>query len=320
MAVWFSHCHLYFQPEMQIQLLKRSEIDEEKWNLLVEKHGNGFPYAFSWYLDIVALKQWSALVADNYKAILPFCWNRKFGIPQIYHPSFTQQLGIISGQAISQEDFLIFLNGLPKKYWRIQMTFNFKNQFDHHNFRKRANYCLSLSYPFEKIEENFAKNLNREINRAKKLGLKIGKPLSLNEHLNHFQKQMAIKKVKISAQRMEILQQLLKTCLEKKKGLIKTVYGQNGEVLASTFLLDSPTRIINLILWSNLKGKQQFASHFLLSEIMLANANQDKVFDFEGSNIQTIAFFNRKFGAVDVPYLLFEKERFPINLIRKLKS
>ena len=320
MAVWFSHCHLYFQPVMQIQLLKRSEIDVEKWDALVESYGNDFPYSFSWYLDIVAQEQWSALITDDYGTILPFCWGCRFGIPQIYHPYFTQQLGIISKRPISQDVFQQFLSAIPSKFWRIQIAFNFKNQFEHQNFRERANYCLLLSHPFEEIKKNFAKNLKREINRAKELGVKIGEPLSISEHLLQFKKQMTIKKVKIPPQRMEILQQLLQTCLKKEKGLIKTVYSQKGDVLSSTFLLNSSTRIINLILWSNLKGKQQFASHFLLSEIIRTNANQEKIFDFEGSNIPTIAFFNKKFGAENVPYLLYEWERFPINLIKKVKS
>ena len=317
MAVWFSHCHLYFHPEMQIQLLKRSEIDVEKWDALVESNGNGFPYSFSWYLDIVAQKQWSALIADDYSTILPFCWNRKFGIPQIYQPFFTQQLGIISNQTISQEEFQKFLNAIPSKYWRVQMSFNFKNQFEHQNFRVRVNHCLPLSHSFEEIENKFSKSLKRNLKRAKELGVKINEPLSIKEHLSHFQKEMAIKKVKISNQQVEILQELLKTCIEKKKGLIQTTYGQNGELLASTFLLNSTTRIINLIVWSNLKGKQQYATHYLLSEIMRANANQNKVFDFEGSNIPTIADFNKKFGATDAPYLLYEYIRFPFNLIKR---
>ncbi len=316
MAVWFSHCHLYFQPAMQIQLLKRSEIDVEKWDALVESYGNGFPYSFSWYLDIVAQKQWSALIADDYSTILPFCWNRKFGIPQIYQPFFTQQLGIISNQTISQEDFQEFLEAIPSKYWRVQISFNFKNQYEHQNFRERANHCLPLSHSFEEIQKKFSKSLKRNLKRAKELGVKIKEPLSVEEHLIHFQKEMAIKKVNLSNSQIEILQQLLTTCIEKKKGLIKTAYSQNGEVLSSTFLLDSPTRIINLIVWSNLKGKQQSATHYLLSEIMRANANQDKVFDFEGSNIPTIADFNRKYGAENEAYLLYEKWKFPINLIK----
>ena len=292
---------------MQIQLLKRSEIDEEKWNNFVESHGNGFPYAFSWYLDITAQKQWNALVADNYSAILPFCWNRKFGIPHIYKPPFTQQLGIISNRTIAQNEFEQFLKALPSKYWRTQIPFNFKNEFEHPNFQKKSNYCLSLSPSFDTIQKNFSQNLKRNIKRARALGVKIGKPLSIEEHLQHFKREMSTKKAKLPAHHFEILKQLLRTFIEKEKGIIKTAYSQHGEVLASTFLLNSPIRIINLIVWSNLKGKQQYATHYLLSEIIRANASQEKIFDFEGSNIPTVADFNRRFGGEDVFYLLYNK-------------
>ena len=69
--------------------------------------------------------------------------------------------------------------------------------------------------------------------------------------------------------------------------------------------------IINLLLWTNSKGKKQYAAHFLLSEIMKQNAESNKIFDFEGSNIPSIADFNSKFGATDFPYPIYKVEKLP---------
>ena len=308
---------------MKIKYFKRSEIDIEKWDTIVEQHGNGFPYAFSWYLDIVSEGNWSALIGDDYKIIMPFASNQKlFGVHQIYQPFFTQQLGLISGKQISEEVINQFLKTIPSKFKRINYALNFSNTIEDSNIDKKANYCLSLSPPFEEIKKAFSKNLKRNLKRAKELGLKIGEPLSVDEHLIHFEIEMAKKKAGVSQKHIELLRKLMTACIEKEKGYIKTAYTQNGDLLASTFLLDSPTRIINLIVWSNLKGKQQFATHYLLSQSMKENAESDKIFDFEGSDIPTIADFNRKFGATDFPYPIYKVEKLPfwVNGLLKLKS
>lgn len=308
---------------MNIQYLKRSEIDVKKWNTTVEQHGNGFPYAFSWYLDIVSEENWSALISDDYKIIMPFASNQKlFGVHQIYPPFFTQQLGLISNKPVPKEVITQFLEAIPSKFKRINYALNFSNKIEGSNFATKANYCLSLSPSFEEIQKAFSKNLKRNLKRAKTLGVKFGEPLSVDEHLIHFEREMSKKKAGVSKKHIELLRKLINTSIKKEKGYIKTAYDQNGELLASTFLLNSPTRIINLILWSNLKGKQQFATHYLLSQIMKENAKTDKIFDFEGSNIPTIADFNRKFGATDFPYPIYKVEKLPfwVSGLLKLKG
>lgn len=308
---------------MKIHFLKRSEIDVEKWDAIVDQHGNGFPYAFSWYLDIVANKNWSALITENYKIIMPFAWNQKlFGVHQIYPPFFTQQLGLISEKKISKETIQQFLDAIPPKFKRINYNLNFTNKIEGASFEKKANYLLPLSPSFEEILKGFSKSQKRNVKIAKKLGVKVGTALSVEEHLIHLEREMKIKKAGVSKTKIQILKKLITTCIEKEKGFIKTVYDQNENLLASTFLLDSPTRIINLLLWSNSKGKKQYAAHFLLSQVMKENAESNKVFDFEGSNISSIADFNSKFGATDFTYPIYKVEKLPfwVSGLLKLKN
>ena len=63
----------------EIRFLKRNEINERAWNECVEKSVYSLPYAYVWYLDAVA-ENFDALVLNNYEAVFPLVWLKKFGI------------------------------------------------------------------------------------------------------------------------------------------------------------------------------------------------------------------------------------------------
>ena len=60
-----------------IRYLKREEIDIQKYDECIENSLESLSYAYSWYLDIVA-DNWDVLVYDNYKAVMPVPWRKKY--------------------------------------------------------------------------------------------------------------------------------------------------------------------------------------------------------------------------------------------------
>src|SRR5207249_10207965 len=79
--------------EAGIKYLLHNEIDKTKWDKCIDEAGNGLSYGYSFYLDHLA-KHWDGLVLNNYEAIMPLTWNKKFGIHYLYQPRFTENLGI----------------------------------------------------------------------------------------------------------------------------------------------------------------------------------------------------------------------------------
>ena len=61
-----------------IKYLRHQEVDKSKWDNCIDKADNGLIYAYSFYLDHMA-KQWDALVLNDYEAVMPLTWNKKFG-------------------------------------------------------------------------------------------------------------------------------------------------------------------------------------------------------------------------------------------------
>jgi hypothetical protein len=132
-----------------IKYLKHQEIVKPRWDEAIDRAFNGIIYAKSWYLDIVS-PHWDALVSDDYSAVMPLTWRRKFGVYYLYQPFFTQQLGVFGDEdqkvrkwesekvgvayspshlhTFSPAHFLPFLNAIPKKFKFIEIQLNHANE------------------------------------------------------------------------------------------------------------------------------------------------------------------------------------------------
>lgn len=75
---------------MTIKVLKRAEIDDDKWNNSIVGSNCNNIYGLTWYLDAVTDKNWQALVANDYEIILPFLKKWKYFIPYITQPFLCQ--------------------------------------------------------------------------------------------------------------------------------------------------------------------------------------------------------------------------------------
>ena len=80
---------------MSIKYILREHIDEDKYNECITISKQSLIYGYSWYLDIVC-DQWDALILDDYVAVMPIPWRKKYGITYVYPPLWLLQLGIFS--------------------------------------------------------------------------------------------------------------------------------------------------------------------------------------------------------------------------------
>src|SRR5439155_19223856 len=106
----------------EIRYLTRNQLDTTKWDSAIDKAGNGLIYAYSFYLDKMS-QHWDALVLNDYEAVMPLAWNRKYGISYIDQPFLTAQLGLF-GENISPGILTTFLNAIPSKfkYWDFYLN------------------------------------------------------------------------------------------------------------------------------------------------------------------------------------------------------
>jgi hypothetical protein len=285
---------------MQIRHLRNKEIDFELWDKCISQSSNHLTYAYSWYLDAMS-PGWEALVSENYEYIMPLPVKRKYGFKILSQPVLTQQLGIFSKNILAEEIVGRFIKHIPYLSYRLNLNEN--------NFYKKSvsnpNSVLNLTESYEDIFSGYSKNTQRNIEKARKLNLRIKTELSPNDFFSFFhsvERPFSLpqeNKVKI----------LIEKAISKNAMTIYGVYSSNEKLAAALCLLHSGNRLTYLLPISNGEGKSNFAMFFLIDSIIHENGGKSKILDFEGSRIQGIARFYKGFGAKNHPYFTIKRFR-----------
>lgn len=288
-----------------IVYLKRDDINIEKYDACIENAIQSSIYAFSWYLDIVA-ENWDVLVLNDYEAVMPLPWKRKYFIKYITQPFFCQQLGVFYKNETSEELIARFINKIPKRFRKVNLNFNSDN-FSLSEMESKINYILELNLAYKLLFKNFSK--------GRKHAVKVGEGNSLKMKKCSILDIIKIKKEFYNHSNFpqNILKELVDYILKNNKGYIRGVYS-NEVLLGGGFFLKSKNRITYLFSSFNKDGRKQQAGSFLIASIIKQNENSQFILDFEGSNIPSIASFFKSFGAKTANYHRLSYKNFPFIL------
>jgi len=296
---------------VEIRLLKRNEIDEKVWNGCVHFAINAMPYAYTWYLDNVC-EEWEGLVLGNYKAVMPLVFNKKLGLNYLYQPFFTQQLGVFTSLPITKKLVNNFIKSIPKKYKYIDINLNeINNIIENKDISELTNYHLDLNLDYALIKVNYSKSLKRKLNKAQKNGLLPVSHISPEVFVAFYIEHTAKKVKGFKEKHKHILHRIIYKALSYQMGAIIGVSDKNNQLVAANFILIHPTRIINLLPCSSSLGNELNAMPYLLDSIIQKNANNRKIFDFEGSMISGVEQFYKSFGAEKINYFRFKQNKLP---------
>jgi hypothetical protein len=272
-------------------------------------------YAESWYLDIVCSKNWSALVLNDYEAVMPLPLKSKMGLTYVQQPFWTQQLGVFSKQEITSDLVDEFLENIPKKLALISTNLNQTNFTEKHILESKTNLVIDLNTSFETLKTRFSSNTKRNCNKTSKEVLTIDfESTDVTEYINFFKAHI---KNPVSDAHYTSLEQLITQSIQKQKGFIALVKHEN-EIVAASFILKSDNRIIYRTGTSNQKGKDTKAMFFLVESLIKAYQNKAYTLDFEGSELEGVARFYKGFGAQNIPYYYYKK--YNNTLLKVLKK
>lgn len=310
-----------------IQYIQHAAIDLKKWDACLDRATNGLVYGYSFYLDHMA-KQWDGLVlskglskgvpadsVDNdYEAVMPLTWNKKYGISYLYQPFLTAQLGIF-GKNVSAELAEAFLKAVPSqfRYWDIYL--NFQNVFPLHKFHlyQRTNFVLDLSKPYETIYSNYRENIQRNIRRAQQSGCKTIKDFEAEKVIGLAVAQMRTY-TKESSDNTERFRKVYNHLHSQGKAITYGIVSAMDELIASCVFLFSHNRAYYILVGNHPNGRTIGASHALIDAFIKDHAGKNMLLDFEGSDIRNLAFFYSSFGAVEEKFAGIKLNRLPFFL------
>lgn len=296
---------------MSVQYVAYEQIDLTKWDACIEGATNGLIYGYSIYLNTMA-KQWDALVLNDYEAVMPLPYNKKYGVYYLYQPFFTASLGVF-GSAFSAALINDFLKAIPAKfrYWDIYL--NKSNRFTLTDFTlyERMNFVLRLDDKYENLYHYFKDNIKRNIKKTVQLNGSVKRNIPLTEIIILAQDQ-ALKFSPVTQDSFDRFSKLYQYYYTHKKAKTYGVYTAKNELVASAVFLFSHNRAYYILVGNHPNGKTMGASHSLLNAFIKDHAGQNLVLDFEGSNLSQLAYFYSSFGAIEENYCGIKLNRLPI--------
>ena len=303
---------------MEISYCKYQQIDKTKWDACISHADNGLVYAYSYYLDAMA-KHWDALVLNDYEAVMPLTWNKKYSIYYLYQPPFTACLGVF-GRSLHAETMAAFLQSVPAKFKYWDIYFNPGNLFTISDFNlyQRMNYVLPLGHNYESLYNAYRDNIKRNIKKSEQFGLSIHKDVAIAAILQ-LAKEQAGAFTSVADDDFIRFKKLYGLLYKKEQATTYAVYTKENELMASAVFFFSHNRAYYIMVGNHPNGKTLGASHALINAFIKDHAGEDIILDFEGSDIPSLAFFYSSFGAVEEKYSAVKLNRLP-GLVKWLKK
>jgi len=304
-----------------IEYHPHNEIDKEKWDHCISYSANEFIYAYSWYLDTVS-PGWDALILDEYQAVMPLTWASKMGIKYLYSPLFAQQLGIFSNHLLSEELTQQFVVLIPGKFRYVQIHLNEFNQVRNdadYLLRFNNNHEIDLSLSYEKLYECYNRNCKRNIRKAENCGLEIRSDITAQTFVAFMKENLEDQLKQLKPRDYHKLANLTKNLLDRQYGELYGCYSADGILCGVALFILTKQRCIFSVCASSVYGKQCQAMYFLVNNQIRKYAGSGKIFDFSGSNLPGIAYFNSTFGSKirNYPVIKINHLPWPLRLYKK---
>ncbi|MFC4262069.1 hypothetical protein ACFOWM_04210 [Ferruginibacter yonginensis] len=304
-----------------LQLIQHQHIDFVKWDNCVKNAHNSLLYVHSFYLNIASNNQWHALVLNDYEAVMPLIYRKKYGISYLYQPAFLQQTGIYSAVQLSKTDQQNFINKAIGLYKFIEININYNNEIssiEHLYIAQKNNFIIDLQQGYSVIKKNFNTIFNKNIKAANNKQLQYQECNDADAVIDLYEQLYANRVTSFKKSDFDFIKKIAAHAALHYQLIIRTVTYQNNTVAAALLLKDD-YRLYNIISCITAQGKKLCANHFLYNALIKEFEGQPLILDLEGSDVKGIAAFYQSMGAINQPYTFIKYNQLP-KLIRLIKK
>ena len=311
---------------MKIHYIEHKDINKEKWDYCIETACNGRIYAMSWYLDAVA-DYWDALIVSDYEMVFPLTYRKIFGLKILHQPFLAQQLGIFAQNALSHEIIREFLKAIPKKFLLGELHLNAGNNIlSNKKFpvKQGINIELDIRHSIETIKEEYSSSNKRNLKRSYKNNIQIREGANYRRIIDTFRAKKG-KEYNLSESCYNTTYNLFEVITKRKQLIVYDAYSEEGTFVAGLVVSPFKNQMIALFLGSSPDSYKIYANHLLFDHAIEKAAQSKEIFDFEGSNTESLAFVYHGFGGKTVPYPIVTISNVPkfivkvFTLLRNLK-
>lgn len=295
-----------------IKRLKYHEIDFNKYNACIENSLQNSDYAQREFLDIVTGKSWELIIYDDYEAVMPVPLIVKFGFKIVLMPKLCQQLGIFSNQDSVYINNL-FYNYLTKNYIVLFYAFNGNNEVS--NIGLKKSYIIPKDQ-YSEVKKRYSIHRRRNVRIIGDLENNIIFRNSLKSEDKAFfvENMKGIKKKEDAS----IYFDLMQTLYEQKLMNIEILEYKNQIESMAGLYCGKTNHYLSLFVNKNPLSNTNIPSVVIDNYLKKTIADQD--FDFMGSDVENVAKFNERFGAIAYKYPIVSnsKKEVLIQILKKI--
>lgn len=282
----------------------------------------------SWWLDAVAPGQWKELKIEK-DGELVARWPIVLSGNKMKIPKYTQTIGIWLNpkyvQTIADEEsvYLQLIDQLPKNVkteWSLAPENRFYLPFVWNGFNVSvgASYVIDNLYEVDAIFARLSKSMQRDIKQAaKKVTVKESEDIDklIEMSLATYSRQGRAYIVKPGN-----LRRVYEAAKEHSACSLLAAKDADGNVHSMTLFVYDENKCYYLVGASDPKlNAKSCANTLLLWEGIKMASQHSKVFDFEGSTIQGIGTYFRRFGSKFTYHFIIKKEGLLGELFQMLK-
>lgn len=303
---------------MSIQYVDHHQIDPTKWDSAILRSPHPLAYGLFEYLNAVCESQWDALIYNDYEAVFPLPFKKKFGIKYLVQPVFCQQLGAFGSNVnVSTNDFL---SAIPKRFFRVRLQLN--PYFDQTNeiesiqtkpagiiassgkLTTKTNMTIQLSQPLD-----YNKDCKKNLHRLAELPIEYKiNAISIREAIDTYRKAWGKQNPEIEDEHYQLF---ANACTDKLSFTVTAHHQKEGDLLGAAIFLITPEntkRSLHYVCAGPTEaGKSIGVMHGIIDFILNRYKGENMLFDFEGSSIASVASFYKKFGANEEPFFCFNR-------------
>ncbi len=316
---------------MKASLLHKSEIDKPQWDKLVSESHQGSIFTESGYLDTILPGAWSGIClydGNDLAAVMPVSVGKKWGFSYALQPILAKYWGIIFRQnnlsgtykeySFKKKAMNAIIECIPKNL--ISFSYNFHPAFDYPLPFIWKSYTVTTNYTFlldarDKSEDTlmatYSNDLKKNIRASQNLGITVIKDISASALIHILEQNRLAGKTIYNPGYYPLIENIANYGLASDSCFCLTALNTDNVPIGSSLYLKDHSCVYTLISIADKKFSKTDVSSLLLHKAILESSALQCTFDFLGSMIEPIEAFNRRFGAIPIPYLnISKKSRF----------
>lgn len=308
---------------MEIAYLTYQQINKSKWDACINKSINKLIYAESFYLDTIT-DNWDAIVLNDYEAVMPLIWKKKFGIKYLYQPAFFQQGGIFSSKQLQNEILQAFITTASQHFKFGEFTLNHLNLSLNtgglFTLKKRNNFIFQLGDSFNNISKGYSPYIKQRLKRVEKFKLQYSASKDYKKAINIYKKLYKERLPDFKKKDYDNFENICTHYFNLNRLFVREVWSTDeNTMLACVVLLKDENRLYNIASSIFPEGKKMLANYFLYDNIIKEFAEENIILDFEGSDVPGIAYFYKNWASANqqYPFIKWNLLPAPIKLIKR---